>query len=214
MKRGLGTLPEPVFLPGLLTNCPQPVNRAAPALECGEERLDYGQLAERVHTIAARLAHRGIGPGARVALVAQRNLDSYVAMLAVLALGAAYVPLELSYPPARLADMSETADVDLVVGDRAALASLPSHTTRELALDGDDGARASPVLEDIDAARLAYILFTSGSTGTPKGVAMPRGPLTRLIGWHSTQSRLAGPARTLAFAPMTFDVHFQEVHST
>ena len=204
-----------VFVPGVLSERPRPSARHAPALECGEERLDYGQLAERVRTLAANLAGRGVAGGSRVALAARRDTESYAAMLALLSLGAAYVPLDLGYPPARLAAMLEAAEADFVAGSRPALASLPSHGIRELALDSKGEAPVvSPTLREVDSSRLAYILFTSGSTGTPKGVAMPRGPLTRLIDWHLDHPRLARPARTLAFAPLSFDIHFQELHST
>lgn len=205
---------ETVPVPGLLTDRLRPVARHVSALECGEERLDYGQLARRVVTLAARFAARGVASGSRVALAARRDPESYTAMLALLALGAAYVPLDTGYPPARLVAMLEGAEADFIAGARPALANLPPHAIRELFLDDDDGVRASPALAEVDSDRLAYILFTSGSTGTPKGVAMPRGPLTRLIGWHLDHPRLACPARTLAFAPLSFDIHFQELHST
>ena len=64
------------------------------------------------------------------------------------------------------------------------------------------------------AADLTYVLFTSGSTGRPKGVAMGSRPLRHLIAWHASHSRLGRPARTLQFAPLSFDVHFQEIFST
>ncbi|MGH8127506.1 MAG: non-ribosomal peptide synthetase [Gammaproteobacteria bacterium] len=205
---------ETVLIPGVLTDQPRPTERHAPALECGEEQLDYEQLAQRVQTLAASLSGRGVARGSRVALAARHDTESYTAMLALLGLGAIYVPLDLGYPPARLAAMLKSAEADFVVGVRSALANLPSHAIRELALDVDDGSRASPALPEVDSARLAYILFTSGSTGTPKGVAMPRAPLTHLIDWHVDHPRLGRPARTLAFAPMSFDIHFQELHST
>jgi len=61
---------------------------------------------------------------------------------------------------------------------------------------------------------LAYVLYTSGSTGKPKGVGMTRYALSNLIRWHLDHPDLAIPARTLQFAPYTFDVSFQEVFST
>ncbi|MDN5863895.1 MAG: AMP-binding protein [Gammaproteobacteria bacterium] len=203
-----------VFIPGVLADRPQPAERHAPALECGAELLDYERLARRVQALAANLANQGVASGSRVALAARRDTETYAAMLSLLALGAAYVPLDLAYPAARLTAMLESAEVDFVAGSGPALASLPAHAVRTLALESDDTVGDAPALPQIAAARLAYILFTSGSTGTPKGVAMPRAPLTRLIDWHRAHPRLSQPARTLAFAPMSFDVHFQELHST
>src|SRR5690606_20482005 len=61
---------------------------------------------------------------------------------------------------------------------------------------------------------LAYVLFTSGSTGRPKGVAMGPRPLAHLVDWHAAHPRLGRPAVTALFAPLSFDVHFQEIFST
>ncbi|MGH8161402.1 MAG: AMP-binding protein, partial [Gammaproteobacteria bacterium] len=209
------TMSATSLIPGVLTDRPQPAEQYMPALECGDRRFDYGQLDRLVQTLAANLADRGVTCGSRVALAARRDCESYAAMLALLALGAVYVPLDPGYPAPRLAAMLKGAEADFVVGAPSALASLPPHTVSELSLDTEDNAsRTLRPLPKIDSTRLAYILFTSGSTGTPKGVAMPRGPLARLIGWQQTQPRLCRPARTLAFAPLSFDIHVQELHST
>ncbi|MBS4097959.1 MAG: AMP-binding protein [Sulfuricella sp.] len=77
-----------------------------------------------------------------------------------------------------------------------------------------DARSASNPLRNDGADSLAYLLYTSGSTGKPKGVAMARHALSNLIHWHLDQPAFAAPARTLQFAPYTFDVSFQEVFST
>jgi amino acid adenylation domain-containing protein len=64
------------------------------------------------------------------------------------------------------------------------------------------------------AEDLAYVMFTSGSTGRPKGVAMPHRPLVNLLSWHARHPRLMQPARTLQFAPVSFDVSFQDIVAT
>ncbi|MBL0343529.1 MAG: AMP-binding protein [Bacteroidetes bacterium] len=61
---------------------------------------------------------------------------------------------------------------------------------------------------------LAYVLFTSGSTGMPKGVGMVQQALMNLIAWQNTKTNLGVPARTLQFAPISFDVSFQELFTT
>lgn len=207
-------MPRTVLIPGILTGRPKPVEYRAPALECGTRKLDYGQLNGRVASLAASLGNRGVARGSRVALAARRDAETYAAMLTLLAVGATYIPLDLGYPPERLTLMLESAEADFVLGTRPALADLPSHGIPELILDPDEQPRVAPPLPEVESAFLAYILFTSGSTGKPKGVAMPRAPLARLIAWHESQPRLRRPARTLAFAPLSFDIHFQELHST
>ena len=73
----------------------------------------------------------------------------------------------------------------------------------------DDNPSRTGTAED-----LAYVMFTSGSTGRPKGVAMPHRPLVNLLSWHARHPRLSQPARTLQFAPVSFDVSFQDIVAT
>ncbi|MBS0558374.1 MAG: non-ribosomal peptide synthetase [Proteobacteria bacterium] len=194
---------------------------AAPALAClapgfavcgGALRLDSAALSERRERMAAALAAAGVGPGGIVALAAARTSDSFAAILAILHLGAACLPLDPAYPRERLAQMLDDAHPDVLVGTRAQLdvfaaadsARLPLETALACTL-----ATPSAAPENDDA--LAYVLFTSGSTGRPKGVAMRRGPIARLVHWHAKHPRLARAARTLQFAPLGFDVAFQEL---
>lgn len=157
----------------------------------------------------------GVKPGSVVAIAAERTPDTIAAILATLRLGAAYLPLDPHYPRERLAMMLADARPTLLLGRVGLLAELGSSGVAALSLESVAATAMDelpPVTEDADA--LAYVLFTSGSTGRPKGVAMRRGPLTRLIDWHLAHPRLGKPARTLQFAPLGFDVSFQEIFST
>ena len=77
-----------------------------------------------------------------------------------------------------------------------------------------DGMSADHPTRTGTAEDLAYVMFTSGSTGRPKGVAMPHRPLVNLLSWHVRHPRLSQPARTLQFAPVSFDVSFQDIVAT
>src|SRR5207245_4006781 len=81
-------------------------------------------------------------------------------------------------------------------------------------IDDDQGearAAAKRPTPTLEPRNLAYVLYTSGSTGKPKGVAMPHRALVNLIEWQKEQAKAA---RTLQFAPLSFDVSFQETFST
>ena len=209
----------------------------AVALIDGERRLDRSALSHEVGVLARTLAARGVGPGTTVALAAERRAETIVAILALLKLRAAYLPLDLGYPPERLAQMLEDARPALAIGTRDALARMPAFEVPHCAFalggtlecEGSIGPRADAGRFGSGAApsglpplpqerpgedAIAYVLFTSGSTGRPKGVAMRRAPLAHLVGWHLAHERLARPARTLQFAPLSFDVHFQEIATT
>ena len=121
------------------------------ALEVGDERLTYAELAELADRIAAGLAR---GPHARVGLLAARSTPTYAGYLAVQRLGGTVVPLNPEFPAARNDTIAASARLDRVLreGDEVPASA---EGLRPRAPGSDD---------------LAYVLFTSGSTGTPKGV--------------------------------------------
>lgn len=183
---------------------------AAPALIAEGQQLDYIGLATAVTARAQALAAAGLQRGERVALAATRRTDTLIELLAAVELGLCYTPLDPAYPDARLAAMLEDSAPRAVLGREDDLLALetrlgplprihaPRPHTRPHAGEGE----------------LAYVLFTSGSTGRPKGVAMGPRPLAHLIDWHAAHPRLGQTAVTALFAPLSFDVHFQEIFST
>ena len=174
-------------------------------------QLSYAELARQVAARQAQWQAAGLAAPDRVGIAATRSADTIVAILAAIGAGLAYVPLDLAYPADRLLAMLEDAQVRAIVGEPSALASLRERVGEVPTLEHPAPRQATPHAGDGD---LVYVLFTSGSTGRPKGVAMGRAPLDHLIGWHARHARLGLPARTLQFAPLSFDVHFQEIVST
>ncbi|MBL8909748.1 MAG: amino acid adenylation domain-containing protein, partial [Archangium sp.] len=160
--------------------------------------LTYGALASRASGIAARLQSLGCGPDSVVGIALERSIDLCAAVLGVLESGAGYLPLDVNYPADRLAFMLEDARVKVVIGQSLLLK------------DVAPGPRLKP---SSGPEHLVYAIYTSGSTGKPKGVAMHQAPLTNLIEWQLRDSKF-GHGRTLQFAPLSFDVHFQEMFST
>ena len=181
------------------------------ALETPDARLTYAELLTAVETLVQALRAKGFATGDRIGIAATRSSQAIIAILAAVDAGLGYVPLDLSYPPERLRAMLHDAQPRAVLGDSSALASL-----RELAGDFATLDAPAPRGKRLHASAddLAYVLFTSGSTGRPKGVALGTTPLAHLIHFHATHPQLGKPARTLQFAPLSFDVHFQEIFST
>ncbi|HJU27240.1 MAG TPA: non-ribosomal peptide synthetase [Rhodanobacteraceae bacterium] len=176
--------------------------------------LDYRGLHEAVDRVAAGLLRRGLGIDDIVAFSAARDPACMVLLLAIRRAGGVCLPLDPNYPDARLHAMLEDARPRLVVAPERERNRWPEDLpwcARE-GLDTESGASIPGF--PTEAARLAYILFTSGSTGRPKGVAMRSAAFDHLIDWHFAHPRLGMPARTLQFAPLGFDVAFQEIFST
>jgi amino acid adenylation domain-containing protein len=164
------------------------------------EELTYAALDESANRLARHLQARGAGLGDRVALLIDRRPALVVSMLAVLKTGAAYVPLDPSYPRERLAFMLDDADVRLTVTERALADALPEATPGIVLIDAEAGAisKSDPsALETQSLAdQLAYVIYTSGSTGRPKGVEIRHRSVVNLL-WHMRDEPGIGPGDVL-----------------
>lgn len=179
-------------------------------------RWTYRELRRAADRVTGHLRAAGTATGDRVAIALDRSPELIAVVLGVAQAGAACVPLDTGYPVERLRTMLEQARPHRVVSDRdhAHLVDdprtlLPVETATGQDPTGQDLSPAAVSPQDI-----AYILFTSGSTGTPKGVRMPHRSLANLIAWQNGAPSGAPGGTTLQFAPLSFDVSFQEIFST
>ncbi|MFI5911643.1 amino acid adenylation domain-containing protein [Dactylosporangium sp. NPDC051541] len=153
---------------------------AAVAVVAGDRSVTYAELLADAEDLAARLAGAGAGPGAVVAVCAERSLELYTAIVAVLLSGAAYLPLDPAHPPERLAHIVGDAGARILVTGRAHADGLPAvPATLLFETASAPAARSRPVPAGPDD--LAYVLYTSGSTGRPKGVEVEHRAMLRLL---------------------------------
>jgi amino acid adenylation domain-containing protein/non-ribosomal peptide synthase protein (TIGR01720 family) len=190
-------------------------NASAVAVVSGEEEVTYGELNERANRVARHLQELGVGPEGRAGLLLERGIEMVVGMLAIIKAGASYVPLDPSYPKARLEYMLRDAAVNVVLTERRS-----QQLAREVAgsvktvLSLDEGwaeqGSGENLAVKIDSENLAYIIYTSGSTGQPKGVMNThRGVCNRLF-WMQDAYQLTGEDRILQKTPFSFDVSVWE----
>ena len=172
-----------------------------------DRALTYRELEERSARWAEGLRNRGVEPGHHVGLCLERGLNLAIGLLAILRTGAAYVPLDPSYPTVRLDAMIRQAGVRLALSDSGVMDDLAGI---ERVAPAEIEMTPRGVLPHVDAAQLAYVIFTSGSTGVPKGVMLSHGALDNLIDWQIDVLGFDAPARVLQFSPSSFDAHFQE----
>jgi amino acid adenylation domain-containing protein len=170
------------------SRCGQLPDAVAMSAEGGQ--LTYGELARRAATLERRLTESGVRPEVRVALLAERGAGYLTAVLATLAAGATFLPLDPRQPAARLAQVLDLANVRLVLctaelRDALSLALSQLSVVRRpevmllSELRPDRGGALVPSVRP--EGSLAYLLFTSGSTGVPKGVLVEeRGMLNHL----------------------------------
>ena len=141
--------------------------------------LSYRLLDERANQVAHRLLRLGVSRGDRVGLCVERSIELVVGILGILKAGAAYVPLDPSYPEERLRYMAQDSDVGVVLAYRCEPAlDVPIVDLGDPGL-ADEPSRA-PELSSA-AADVAYVIYTSGSTGRPKGVEVTHANVARLF---------------------------------
>ncbi|WP_072681199.1 non-ribosomal peptide synthetase [Rhodococcoides corynebacterioides] len=192
-----------------------------PAVTDGAVTLTYRELADRATRLARTLIAQGAGPETVVAVSFPRSVEMVVAVWAVAASGAAYLPLDASYPAARLAFMVADSGVRLGLCSAERRAGLPDAvdwTAFDIGSGSDPVSAAEPA-PVTDAERrgtvrpdsAAYVIYTSGSTGTPKGVVVTHAGLSGLAA--ETRIRFATrvgsrPAQTASpsFDPYVMDM--------
>jgi amino acid adenylation domain-containing protein len=192
----------------------------AHAVRDARATLSYRGLAEQSDALAHDLLALGVQSGDRVAIYLERGNDIAVALLAVLKTGAAYVPLDPLYPPARLALVLEDSDPRAVITGSALIADLPPELgTRALAIDLSGGLRTTasdrapppaPYVSE-DPERAAYVLYTSGSTGRPKGVEVSHGALANFVRGVARDPGMSAGDRLLAVTTIAFDIAGLEI---
>ncbi|MFD5778348.1 amino acid adenylation domain-containing protein, partial [Streptomyces fungicidicus] len=163
------------------------------ALVCGHDTLTYAELNARANRLAHLLMEQGAGPEQFVALLLPRGVDLVVAVLAVLKTGAAYLPVDPSYPEDRIALMlSDAEPVRVLTTSEAAVGGALADSGLLLRLDAPDTLHALDACPDHDPddadrvapaspGHAAYVIYTSGSTGAPKGVVVPHRNVVRLF---------------------------------
>ncbi|MEU9337114.1 amino acid adenylation domain-containing protein [Streptomyces sp. NPDC048290] len=192
----------------------------APAVVFEGQILTYAELGMRADRLAERI-RRVLGPdavpGAAVAVHLDRGPDLVVALLGVLKAGCAYLPVDPSTPPERMAFMVADADVELVLTARSlphgvlhrgvAVLSPSVPQDRDLRVHEDPVAAAVP---SVDRDQLAYLIYTSGSTGTPKCVTLTHRAVCNRLLWMQDTYGLGPSDAVLQKTPFTFDVSVWE----
>jgi len=158
----------------------------APCLVASAGALSYAEVDARATALAARLQSLGVGSGGRVAVVMDRVPEAIVALLAAWKAGAAYVPVDPTYPPERIAWMLRDAGASAAVTLERWQGFLAGVSIPVLALDVQNDRTSDDVAAfdepAFDPAALAYLVYTSGTTGRPKGVMVEHAQVMEYTG--------------------------------
>jgi amino acid adenylation domain-containing protein len=189
-------------------------NPNAIAVLCHGRSLTYRELDERANRLAQHLRNIGVEVESRVGIYLPRCEDMIVALLAVLKAGAAYVPLDLTYPSERIAYMVRDSDPAVIVTLSHLKSQLPDRG-RLVCLDLDEhtikacGLERPALLASNDS--LIYVMYTSGSTGRPKGVMNIHRGLVNYFSYMKEQFTIGPEDRIIQLTSLSFDVSAFEI---
>ncbi|MBT8152592.1 amino acid adenylation domain-containing protein [Epibacterium ulvae] len=175
------------------------------------EPCTYAVLDQRSNGLAHLLHERGIGAGDMVAISMERSVDFVVSILAVLKRGAAFVPVDPTYPAGHQHHMLQDSGAKLVIAHNRA-----SEVAGEISCISPACTMAdtAPSVGARDPETPAYVIYTSGSTGVPKGVVVTRANIAAHAAAIGPAFDLGPADRVLQFASLSFDVALEEILPT
>ncbi len=188
------------------------------ALVWEHEQVSYQELNRRANQLAHWLQRQGIGLETRVGVCLERTADLVVSLLAVLKAGGTYVPLDPTYPEARLAFMLADSQANLVLTQPQLRSQLPTSTQGVPSLvcleEVREQIKVQPVTNlapSLHPEQSAYLIYTSGSTGQAKGVAIRYRSVTNLLSWAQATYSVQDLAGVLAATSICFDLSIFEL---
>ena len=187
----------------------------APAVAVNDRSYTYAELNQRANQLARYLKRHDARPEMLVGVHLEPSFDLVVAMLAVLKAGAAFLPLDPSYPPETLAFTLTDAKASIVLTQGAVPTDLPISGAKVISLDASAAEIAYENVYDPSVTasgdNLAYAIYTSGSTGQSNGVLVTHDSLTKYSLDFIERIGLRASDRIFQFASPSFDVALEEI---
>ena len=173
----------------------------------------YAQLDDLTDRLAAYIAGFGIGREQAVSVLIPRSEYMAIASLGVLKAGAAYQPLDPTYPRERLAFMLADAEAQLLIADESLLPLVPDYRGYVLLTkDIQNLPQVSRLPQPPEPKDLFILLYTSGSTGLPKGCMLEHRNIAAFCHWYRTYYDLQPESCVAAYASYGFDAHMMDLY--
>ncbi|KFF74864.1 hypothetical protein HX13_12830 [Chryseobacterium sp. P1-3] len=190
---------------------------AQTALVYQDIRFSYQELNEKANQLAHYLIENyALQPDDLVPVCLERSENTLIAILAILKSGAAYVPMDPSYPSDRIQHILQDTQAKLVIGQESTAEKLENASVEVLSLDGvslqaqlEIISSENPVTQ-VNANHLAYVIYTSGTTGLPKGVMIEHSGVINLIESMIKAHRLQEYQEVGCYSNYVFDAFVYE----
>jgi non-ribosomal peptide synthetase-like protein len=188
------------------------------AVDADDTALTHHQLDARANQLARHLLARGARSGDRIGLLFDHAVHSYIGMLAVLKINAAYVPLDVGFPVDRVSFIADDAAVGMVLSLshlRDRVGHLPvtllcvDEAAAQISARGDHRLTAAEQGDPVD--ELAYVIYTSGSTGRPKGVAVEHASICNFVRVAAEVYGIQPSDRVYQGMTIAFDFSVEEI---
>ncbi|QBD77394.1 amino acid adenylation domain-containing protein [Ktedonosporobacter rubrisoli] len=185
------------------------------ALISEDVALSYQELNEQANQLARSLLARGVRTGSLVGVALERSPALVICLLAILKVGAAYLPLDPAYPPQRLASLLADAHPALLITQSWLAPLFPQVQGQTVYLDtlGTETEQQSKanLAISVESTTDMYVIYTSGSTGQPKGVVMPQRAVLNHLSWMQQRFPLSSEDCVLQHTSQSFDVSVWEI---
>jgi amino acid adenylation domain-containing protein len=180
------------------------------AVDFNNQTITYQQLNEKANLLAQHLLQNGVTENSFVCVCLDRSIEMIVALLAVLKSGAAYVPVDPSFPAERIAYMMSDSKAKSIITQSHIQSNLNLKSGNSILLDNDwvnkiksDGSIKIPVT---NVNQLAYMIYTSGTTGNPKGVQIKHQSFVNLLASFKKDLNFSAADAWLAVTTISFDI--------
>jgi len=189
----------------------------AVAVEDGERTISYRELRSRANRLGHFLKGLGADLDVPVAVFLERSIDLVVGIAGLQRAGAAYMPLDPSYPSERIRYQVEDSGVPIIVTNSRLAEKLPHENVRLVLIDTEAEAIAAEsdeaLVPGFTVGNISNVFYTSGSTGKPKGVLMRHSRLTQPAGKKKKARRMEPGQGMLLKSPVGFTLILLEVNS-
>ncbi len=182
------------------------------AVRCQGEALTYAALDQEANRLASVLVARGARQGVNVALCVDRSVRMVVGLLGILKSGAAYVPLDPTFPMERLAFMIQDSGAAFIVTQKSVADRVPPTSAEHILLDNLSAAGSKTMCSPGSSEDLAYIIYTSGSTGKPKGVSVSHRSVVSFLQSMRREPGIVADDILLSVTTVSFDIAGLEIY--